>query len=196
MDSSNLEAGFWRRHRRLKWVLGISVAGFAVFAIALLLLARHAEPLLRARIVQALEDHFHAHVELDGFHIALRDGLRAEGKGLRIWQPVESEGMTESDDEEPPVIGKPLIQIEEFRFHAPLKYDAGKPIHISTVQLKGLIIDIPPRHQFKRGFPSSEGANRTRAAQPKEISSPPTQPPQARLITFLVETLDCSRLAL
>ncbi len=198
MDSNNLEAGFWRRHRRLKWVLGISAAAFAVFAVALLLLARHAEPLMRARIVQALEDHFHAHVELDSFHIALRDGLRAEGKGLRIWQPVESAGMTESDNEEPPAIGKPLIQIEEFRFHAPLKYDAGKPIRISTVQLKGLIIDIPPRHHPKQGLPSKVGANRTHATEPKDVSSPPSPPANARLITFLVESLDCreSRLTL
>ena len=190
MDSNTLEAGFWRRHRRLKWVLGIFAVALAVFAAALLLLARHAEPLMRARIVQALEDHFHAHVELDSFHIALRDGLRAEGKGLRIWQPVESEGMTESENEEPPAIGKPLIQIEEFRFHAPLKYDSGKPIRISTVQLKGLIIDIPPRHQFKRGFPSDVGANRTRATQPKDTNAPPP-PAKARLITFIVESLDC-----
>jgi len=190
VDSNTLEAGFWRRHRRLKWVLGIFAVALAVFAAALLLLARHAEPLMRARIVQALEDHFHAHVELDSFHIALRDGLRAEGKGLRIWQPVESEGMTESENEEPPAIGKPLIQIEEFRFHAPLKYDSGKPIRISTVQLKGLIIDIPPRHQFKRGFPSDVGANRTRATQPKDTNAPPP-PAKARLITFIVESLDC-----
>lgn len=191
MDSKSLEAGFCRRHRRLKWFLGISAAAFAVFAAALLLLARHAEPLMRARIVQALEDHFHAHVELDGFHIALRDGLRAEGKGLRIWQPVESEGMTESENEEPPAIGKPLIQIEEFQFHAPLKYDSGKPIRISTVQLKGLVIDIPPRRQFERGFPSDVGANRTRATQPKDASSRPPRPAQPRLITFIVESLDC-----
>ncbi len=190
MDSNTLEAGFWRRHRRLKWVLGIFAVALAVFAAALLLLARHAEPLMRARIVQALEDHFHAHVELDSFHIALRDGLRAEGKGLRIWQPVESAGMTESDNEEPPAIGKPLIEIEEFRFHAPLKYDSGKPIRISTVQLKGLVIDIPPRHQFERGFPSDVGANRTRATQPKDTNAPPPQA-KSRLITFIVESLDC-----
>ena len=197
VDSNNLEAGFWRRHRRLKWFLGISAAAFAVIATALLLLARHAEPLMRARIVQALEDHFHARVELDSLHIALRDGLRAEGKGLRIWQPVESEGMTESENEEPPGSASRFIQIEEFRFHAPLKYDSGKPIHISTVQLKGLIIDIPPRRQFERGFPSGV-TNRTRATRLKDASSPPPPPAKARLITFIVESLDCkdSRLTL
>ena len=58
-----------------------------------LVLAHRAEPLLRARIVQGLQDHFHARVELDSFHLTLRDGLWAEGKGLRIWPPAEVEGV-------------------------------------------------------------------------------------------------------
>jgi len=166
VDSNGVKAGFWSRHRRLKWVLSISAAAFALFTAVLVVVARRAEPLLRSQIVQALEDHFHAHVELDSFHIALREGLRAEGKGLRIWQPVETEGKTESADEEPPAVGDPLIQIEEFRFHAPLRYDSGKPIRISTVQLKGLKVDVPPRHKFKEGFPSTVGGNKSRATLP------------------------------
>ena len=35
-----------------------------------------------------LEEHFHARVELDSFHVSLVDGLWAEGKGLRIWPPA------------------------------------------------------------------------------------------------------------
>ena len=120
-DSKKMKAGFWSRHHRLKWALGISAGVFAVIAVALYILARRSEPMLRAHIVQALEDHFHAHVELDSFHVALKDGLTAQGKGLRIWQPVETEGMMESANAEPPTIGKPLIEIAEFRFHAPLE---------------------------------------------------------------------------
>ena len=61
--------------------LGVSVA------------LRHAEPILRAAIVHRLEEHFHARVELDSFHVSLVDGLRAEGKGLRIWPPAQVEGI-------------------------------------------------------------------------------------------------------
>ncbi len=198
VDSNGVKAGFWSRHRRMKWALSISAGAFAVITVAMLILARRAEPLLRAHIVQALEDNFHAHVELDSFHIALTDGLWAEGKGLRIWQPVETEGKTESADEEPPAVGKPLIQIQEFRFHAPFKYDAGEPIHISVVQLKGLTIDVPPRHRFKEGFPSTVGANKSRATEPKDSSTAQASPAKARLISFIVESLDCrdSRLTL
>lgn len=198
MDSNGIKAGFWSRHRRLKWVLSISAAAFAIFTVLLVIAARRAEPLLRSQIVQALQDHFHAHVELDSFHIALRDGLRAEGKGLRIWQPVETEGKTESADEEPPAVGNPLIQIEEFRFHAPLKYNSGKPIRISTVQLRGLIVDVPPRHKFKEGFPSTVGANNSRATLPKDGNPPQPGASKPRVLRFLIERLECrnSRLTL
>jgi hypothetical protein len=198
VDSNEVKAGFWRRHRRLKWTLGISAAVFAVIAVVLVVLARRAEPLLRAQIVQALEDHFHAHVELDSFHVSVREGLWADGKGLRIWQPVETEGKSETEGEEPPAIGKPLIQIAEFRFHAPLKYDVGKPIRISTVRLQGLIIDVPPRHRFQQGFPSTVGANKSRATLPKQSSIEQAPPAKTRLIGFIVESLDCrnSRLTL
>ena len=191
MAANGVKAGFWSRHIRLKWALGISVGALAVIASVLIVLGRRAEPLLRARLVQALEDHFHAHVELDTFHVALRGGrLWAEGKGLRIWQPVEIEGLVESPDEEPPAIGKPLIQIQEFRFHAPLKYDSGKPIRISVVQLKGLIVDVPPRHRFKEGSRSTAGADKSRTTLPKD-DSPAQAPREPRLISFMVESLDC-----
>jgi hypothetical protein len=182
-----MAAGFWRRHRVLKWILSISAGTFTLIVIALAILAHRAEPLLRARIIQALEDRFHAHVELDGFHISLRGGLWAEGKGLRIWQPIETEGKTLDANGEPPAVGKPLIQIQEFRFHAPLKYDSGRPIHINVVQLKGLVVDVPPRHQMREGYPSTVGENSRRAAQ----TGSPGHALQSRLINFNVENLDC-----
>ena len=84
---------------------------------------RRAEPFLRARIVEALEDRFHARVELDSFHLSLVKGLWAEGKGLRIWPPAQVDGVTVPQGQ-----GEPLIRLEEFRFHAPLRYRPGVPI--------------------------------------------------------------------
>jgi hypothetical protein len=59
-----------------------------------------------------------------------------------------------------------LIQLEEFRFHAPLRYQPGKPVHISLVQLKGLHVDLPPRSHFGHGPAGAEhsesGGNRLR----------------------------------
>jgi len=161
-----------------------------VFISAILILARRAEPLLRAQIIQALEDHFHARVELDSFHVTLSNGLWANGKGLRIWQPVESEGKAEADNQEPPAIGEPLIRIQEFRFHTPLKYDSGKPIHIALVQLRGLIVEVPPRHKTRPQ--ASQLKDAKHALDPEENNATQIPPASPRLPAFVVDRLECS----
>jgi hypothetical protein len=93
-----MQAGFWRRHRWLKWVGGGLLVAFAVLTGAVLTLAHRAEPIVRAYIVQGLQDHFHARVELDSFHLTLRNGLWAEGNGLRIWPPAAFCRPTDSAD--------------------------------------------------------------------------------------------------
>lgn len=191
LDSEKRAKGFWRRHRWLKWVLGFTAGFFVILIAAGLILARRAEPLMRAQIVQALEDHFHAHVELDSFHVTLRNGLWADGRGLRVWQPIETAGKAESDDQEPPAIGEPLIRIQEFHFHTPFKYDAGKPIHIALVQLRGLIVDVPPRHKSKMVKSPRSKTKNLREIQPEMNNA--TQLPSAspRGLGFVVDRLDC-----
>jgi hypothetical protein len=137
-----------------------------LLGVAISVAMHQAEPLLRAAIVEKLEERFHAHVELDSFHVSLVNGLWAEGKGLRIWPPVhhpEDEDLSSGTPAQ--VVGVtvpgtnkagangaaaaaspgPLIRLDEFRFHAPLSYMLGKPIRISVVELKGLDVDVPPK---------------------------------------------------
>lgn len=133
---SDAQAPYWRRHRRLMWIGGALLALLIAAAVAVSVALRRAEPFLRARLVAALEERFHARVELDGFHVSLMNGLWAEGNGLRIWPPAKSKLAS---------TGAPLIRLAEFRFHAPLHYEPGKPIYISLVQLKGLDVDLPPK---------------------------------------------------
>jgi hypothetical protein len=156
-------------------LLALIVLGVAIF-IAL----RHVEPMLRAEVVKALENHFHARVELDSFHISLVDGVQAEGQGLRIWAPAQAGGVagqgsipgaaaadepgppSASSPAMPPGITKPLIQVAEFRFHAPLRYTPGEPVKISVVELKGLDVDLPPKKQFMhKAFANSAEGHRT-----------------------------------
>jgi hypothetical protein len=158
-------AGFWRRHRALQWTLGVLLLALIALGVAISIALRHVEPMLRAEVVKALEEHFHARVELDSFHISLVDGVQAEGQGLRIWPPAQAAvvpdpgatAATEPTEPGPPSAPsptmqsggtKPLIQIAEFRFHAPLRYTPGEPVKISEVDLKGLNIDVPPKKQF------------------------------------------------
>lgn len=146
-----MSASFWRRHRGIKW-LGCGVlAAIAALAIVVSILLHRAEPFVRGRIVAALEDHFHARVELDSFHMSLVDGLRAEGKGLRIWPPARVAGVMVPghDASGPAPPGQPLIRLDSFRFHAPLHFASGSPLHVSQVELEGLTIDLPPRSHFE-----------------------------------------------
>lgn len=131
-----------RGHRWLRLTVLILLVLLAVAGIGVAIAVHHAEPFLRALIVDRLEDRFHARVELDSFHVSLAHGLRAEGKGLRIWPPAEIGGvqMDFSGRSAPP-----LIALREFYFRAPLRLAPGKPIHIWTVTLVGLNVTIPPQ---------------------------------------------------
>ena len=172
-------AGFWRRHRRLFWVL-ISLSGGLLLAlialgVAVSIALRNAEPMLRAEIVAQLEQHFHARVELDSFHVSLTDGLRAEGKGLRIWPPAEVGGVTVPGSNGFAAASiKPLIQLQEFRFRAPLHYEPDTPIKISVVQLSGLDVDIPPQSHFTHA--AGAGASQAKNA----------------LLHFEIDSIECT----
>jgi hypothetical protein len=197
---NEMQAGFWHRHRWLKWAVCAFIAGVAVLVGVVLVLAHRAEPMLRARIVQGLENHFHARVELDSFHLTLGDGLWAEGKGLRIWPPAQVEGVAVPGSASPtppaaPVA--PLIKLAEFRFHAPLHYDPNRPIRITVVQLKGLDVDLPPRSHFEHELGAMRGVaapgNSTSTLGTPAIPGSVGQPSAGRgLLRFQVESLECN----
>ena len=159
---------FWRGNRWLMWVAGGLLSGLLVVIGIVAVVAHRAEPFLRARIVKVLQDRFHARVELNSFHISLdhgsqgRWGVWAEGKGLRIWPSAQAEAGREqagSAQGEGSGSDEPLMQVEEFRFHAPLAYNPGKPLRISQVRVEGLQIHVPPnRHDIhSAGAPGISG---------------------------------------
>jgi hypothetical protein len=133
------------RHKR-RWIFWIAISLLTALTLAgtgISLLYRHAEPFVRARIVAALEERFHARVELDSFHLSLLDGLQAEGHGLRIWPPAEVSGISV-----PATSAQPIIRLAEFHFRSPLRFQPGKPFHIALVELNGLDLHLPPRSHF------------------------------------------------
>ena len=172
---TEIRASFWRRNRWLQWLAGSLLLLLAALVAAVSVLFHRAEPFLRARIVAALQDRFQARVELDSFHMSLAHGLQAEGRGLRIWPPAQVEGVTVPAANDP---GDPLIRLDEFRFHAPLHLQPGKPFHISVVELMGLEIHLPPKSRF--GHPSAGAKPPGRAA------------PSAPLISFGVDKIECT----
>jgi hypothetical protein len=169
-----------RKRAWLKWVAGAVLLAFILLGVAISIAIHRAEPMLRAAIVEKLEEHFHARVELDSFHVSLVDGLRAEGNGLRIWPPanvaaVAVPGPDGASASEP--IIRPLIQLAEFRFHTQLRYKPGEPIRIAVVELEGLNVDIPPKPHLAHSAAATSGAAPDSGKKP--------------LLSFLIDSIDC-----
>jgi hypothetical protein len=171
------------RRRIPRWPFWVGGGIFAVLVTIVILIdiaAHRAEPFVRQQVVEALSDRFHARVELDGFHLTLGNtlhgewGIWGEGKGLRIWPPADVEGV-HVPEPNPPL--KPLIQLSEFHFHAPLHYKSGEPIHITQIRLKGLEIRFPPRSHMQR------------ASEPKSPTAPPSTPFGVALV---IDGVDCT----
>lgn len=144
------QRSFWRRNRWIWWVSGAAFVFLAVAAILLTIVARRFEPYVRARIVEGLEQRFHARVELADFHIHVQHGqeaqwgLWARGRGLRIWPPHRAGGDPALDTA---LQSKPLIDLGEFSFHVPLRYEMTQHLRIAEVRLKNLVIQVPPRSE-------------------------------------------------
>jgi AsmA-like C-terminal region len=177
-------AGKRRKRAWLKWAAGAVLLALLLLGVAISIAIHRAEPMLRAAIVEKLEEHFHARVELDSFHVSLVDGLRAEGKGLRIWPPANvaavagpepipgPNGATASE----PII-PPLIQLDDFRFHTQLRFKPGEPIRIAVVELEGLNVDIPPKPHLAHNPADNGGAAPDTGKKP--------------LLSFEIDSIDC-----
>ncbi len=125
--------GFWR------WVGGIVLVAIVVMGVVASLMISHAEPILRARVIETLSTKFKSKVELDGFHVSLLKGLQVSGEGLRIF------GEMDPNNHEPGM--QAIIGVAEFRFRTGVIDLLRSPMHVETVYVKGLQINLPPREQ-------------------------------------------------
>ena len=144
--NSDGKAASGRVSHRGRWQkIGIvAVILLAISAIGLHFLRAHAEPILRARVIETLTARLQSKVELADFHVWVEDGLAVSGSGLKIY------GKTDPNTHEPGV--QPLIGIEEFRFQTGLLSLLRSPMHVHSVRLRGLVLNIPPageRHEMQ-----------------------------------------------
>jgi hypothetical protein len=175
-----LRPSFLRRHLVLAWVGGIVLVLLVAAAIGISMLLRNAEPILRAQIVSSLQQRFHARVELDKFNMSLTGGLRAEGQGLRIWPPAETQGANVPASASPSGNDRPLISLDDFKFRAPLHFRPGEPIRISLVELHGLVVDMPQASHFMH-----EGDH-------KPAASDQAYQAKKTLLEFKIDTIKCT----
>jgi AsmA-like C-terminal region len=130
-----LQASGQRRPRR--WILVLILGALAVIAVIAGIVIDHAEPILRARVIETLSTRFKSKVELDTFRVSVFPALQVSGGGLRIFG--ETEGRQ-------PAI-QPLIQVAEFRFQTGIRDLFRSPAHVNTVYVKGLELNLPPKQE-------------------------------------------------
>ena len=134
-----------RGHRAWFWV-GICALVVVVLAVATFeVIISRAEPILKARLLQALSERFHARVELGDFDVSLLRGFQVGGKNLDIY-PYNLTTST------------PTISARHFAFRTDYSSLLRSPIHIGHVEVEGLHLNLPPKSQRKQsagpGLPS------------------------------------------
>jgi hypothetical protein len=112
------------------------------------ILAHHAEPLLRARVIETLSTRFQSRVDLAELKVSVYWGLMVSGKGLMIY------GQTDPNIHREGI--QPLIGVDEFHFRASALSLLQTPMRVGTVYIKGLELNLPPkqdRQQFRNMGP-------------------------------------------
>jgi hypothetical protein len=116
------------------WLGTLLVVAVVSIAGAIYIASRWKLPNVREKIVAILSQQLGSTVELGDLNVSLGRIVRVSGTGLVLHHRVHREGP-------------PLIRIESFTFEVPLLAILDTPTHISSVELHGLRIFIPPRRK-------------------------------------------------
>jgi hypothetical protein len=141
-----------RRTRFWKVFTIVAVIFLAAAVVAVRYVIAHAEPILRARVIQTLSAGFKSKVELAGFQVSLFHGIEVSGSGLEIY------GAKDPNAYEPGV--QALINIREFRFRTSLRSLFRFPMHVDTVYVKGMVLNLPPKQSRQEMTSMSSRAGR------------------------------------
>ena len=120
-----------------KWIGITAVVCLAVGWIAVRSVIERAQPILRARVVDTLSARFKSKVELASLNVSVMRGLEVSGTGLKIF------GATDPNPYAPGV--QPLISLDQFHFHTGIRNLFGPSVHVDTVYVKGMELNIPPK---------------------------------------------------
>ena len=92
----------------------------------------HAEPILRARVMQTLSTRFNSQVQLGEFDVTVYRGLEVEGKDLLLRSNLTPDLP-------------PQISVDSFNFHAGLIDLFRSPMHVGSIEVHGLVVKVPPK---------------------------------------------------
>jgi hypothetical protein len=151
----------------LSRVTKITVGIVAIVAIAVLiayLVLQTYEPKLRTELIRAIEERFDAKAELQTLELSLFPRVRISGTGLTLWYKGRHDIP-------------PLIELDEFTTHASLRELFQKPRRIAEVNLKGLMIQIPPDDddddEAETGAKKPVKKDKPASAKPSEVAKRP-----------------------
>ena len=123
-----------RSFRMLAVVLLLIVLAVAIGVVWLLTVPAPLERRLQARVEQALSEHFHRDVQLQNLHVTL----------VPVFRVTADNFVLPNRDE---VNQPPFITIKHFTAEAnPLEL-LRSPIHVHSLKLDGLVINIAPKGQ-------------------------------------------------
>ncbi len=125
------------RVRLWRWIGAVALIFLMAAVLSVRSVIARAEPILRTRVIETLSNRFRSRVELASFQVSLIDGVEVSGTGLKIF------GATDPNLYQQGV--QPLVSVPEFRFHTSLRSLFISPMHVGTVYLKGLELNIPPQ---------------------------------------------------
>jgi hypothetical protein len=128
-----------RQHgsRLWKWIALIVVIFLVGAGVTARLVIDRAQPIIRARVITTLSNRFDGKVELENFQVSVIHGIQVSGNGLKVF------GKTDPNPYEPGV--QALIAVQEFRFQSSLRSLFRSPMHVDTVYVKGLELNLPPK---------------------------------------------------
>ena len=149
-----------RRHGAWFWVGIGAVLIVVVLVAAFEILLSRAAPILRARLIQSLSTRYHSRVEMGAFEVSLLRGFEVSGQDLAIY-PYNVSSST------------PTFTARHFAFRTGYASLFRSPMHVSSVNVEGLRINLAPKSQRKDNPQSAPAPNSTPsnpAAQPGKVS--------------------------
>ncbi len=88
-------------------------------------------------MINTLANRFNSKVELTNLQVSIVNSIEVSGSGLKLF------GKEDPNPHEPGM--QPLISLRQFRFQSSLRSLFRSPIHVETVYVDGLELNIPPK---------------------------------------------------
>jgi hypothetical protein len=143
-----------RRSPSWHWIVVFLLILTAASGVWIWIVLARAQPILRAKIVDTLSARFHSRVELADLHVLIANGVRVQGGGLKIY------GVTDPNPWAPGV--QPLIEIGAFRFESDVRSLLRNRMHINTVYVNSLTMNIPPKGERRQMNNLQQGHHKIR----------------------------------